>query len=285
VPSAQALRLVALSLALGLATLPTLASAQTQWSGGGPVFQSDVERQQREREAQRKQIRAKSPPVKHPPFMQGGDRPKFTPEVPPIVYLERPEPPGLIIVDTQGRRLLFVLPGNRAYAYPITVGRDGFTWTGTERISRIQAWPSWTPPAEMRQRQPNLPITVSGGILNPMGARALYLGSSIYRIHGTNNDSRIGRASSSGCFRMTNPHIEHLNTLVKVGTQVRVVASYSGVSETAPIASLFSGFTSGGTPATPATKPATAKKAAPKKAAAKKDATPARKVAEQNPAE
>ena len=118
-----------------------------------------------------------------------------------MVYLENNEPPGTVIVDTGGRKLYYVLPGKQAYAYPISVGRDGFTWTGTERISRIASWPSWTPPPDMRQRQPGLPITVSGGLINPLGAKALYLGNTIYRIHGTNNERSIGRASSSGCFR------------------------------------------------------------------------------------
>ncbi|MFV0297284.1 MAG: L,D-transpeptidase, partial [Hyphomicrobiaceae bacterium] len=169
-------------------------------------------------------------------------RPNISPEKPPVVYLSRKEQPGSIIIDTHGRKLYYVLSGQRAYAYPISVGRQGFTWTGTERISRIAAWPSWTPPPEMRQRQPGLPITVSGGIENPLGAKALYLGNSVYRIHGTNSPRSIGRASSSGCFRMMNKHVMHLATLAHVGTRVRVVSNYSGVSATAPLSSLFSGF-------------------------------------------
>jgi lipoprotein-anchoring transpeptidase ErfK/SrfK len=94
----------------------------------------------------------------------------------------------------------------------------------------------------MRQRQPGLPITVSGGVRNPLGAKALYLGSSIYRIHGTNNERSIGRASSSGCFRMMNEHVVHLATIARIGTQVRVVNSYPAASESAPLFSLFSGF-------------------------------------------
>ena len=94
----------------------------------------------------------------------------------------------------------------------------------------------------MRQRQPGLPITVSGGVINPLGAKALYLGNTIYRIHGTNNERSIGRASSSGCFRMMNEHVTHLATLARVGTTVRVVSNYPGVSTTMPLSSLFSGF-------------------------------------------
>ena len=158
------------------------------------------------------------------------------------MQLERNEPAGSIIVDTRGRKLYYVLSGRQAYAYPISVGRDGFTWTGTQQISQIVSWPTWTPPSTMRQRQKGLPITVTGGLLNPLGAKAMYLGSSIYRIHGTNNDRAIGRASSSGCFRMMNEHVTHLATLARVGTTVRVVSSYSGASANAPVSSLLSGL-------------------------------------------
>jgi lipoprotein-anchoring transpeptidase ErfK/SrfK len=217
------------------------AQAQSQWQGGAPVFQSDVEQRERQLEAQRAE-RRKTYNVSYPKFMDGGEKPVIAPEKPPVVYLDKNERPGTVIVDTGGRMLYYVLPGNQAYAYPITVGREGFNWTGTERISRIASWPSWTPPPEMRQRQPGLPVTVTGGLLNPLGAKALYLGNTIYRIHGTNNPRSIGRASSSGCFRMMNEHVTHLATMARVGTPVRVVASYAGVSTSAPLSSLFSGF-------------------------------------------
>lgn len=222
------------------------ACAQDQWTGGAPVFQSEVDKRQRELETQRAEIRKSYPVTAYPKFMDGGGKPDIAPEKPPMVYLDKNEPAGTIIVDTGGRKLYYVLPGKEAYAYPISVGRDGFTWTGTEKISRITSWPSWTPPPEMRQRQPGLPITVSGGVINPLGAKALYLGSTIYRIHGTSNERSIGRASSSGCFRMLNQHVTHLATLARVGTTVRVVANYSaGVSTSAPLSSLFSGFSFG----------------------------------------
>lgn len=217
------------------------ALAQGQWNGSTPVFQSDIERLERELDERRAE-RRKTSSVSYPKFMDGGEKPVIAPEKPPVVYLEKNEPPGTIIVDTGGRQLYYVLPGNQAYAYPISVGREGFKWTGTERISRIASWPSWTPPPEMRQRQPGLPVTVSGGLINPLGAKALYLGNTIYRIHGTNNPRSIGRDSSSGCFRMMNEHVTHLTTLAKTGTVVRVVANYSGVSTSAPLSSLFSGF-------------------------------------------
>ncbi len=213
------------------------------WSGATPVFQSDVEERNRQQAAERAARQSSSPPNGvYPAYMKGGETPVIAPAVPPTVYLERDEPAGTIIVDTQGRKLYYVLAGKQAYAYPISVGRDGFTWKGTEKISRIASWPSWTPPTEMRQRQKGLPVTVTGGLLNPLGAKALYLGNTIYRIHGTNNDRTIGRASSSGCFRMMNEHVTHLATLAHVGTTVRVVPNYSGVMATAPVSSLFSGF-------------------------------------------
>jgi lipoprotein-anchoring transpeptidase ErfK/SrfK len=220
------------------------AHAQDGWRGGAPVFQSEVDKRQREQEAQRAEIRKSYPTTSYPKFMDGGGKPAIAPEKPPVVYLDKVEPAGTIIVDTGGRKLYYVLAGGKqAYAYPISVGRDGFTWTGTEKISRVADWPSWTPPPEMRQRQPGLPITVSGGVINPLGAKALYLGNTIYRIHGTSNERSIGRASSSGCFRMLNQHVTHLATMARVGTTVRVVANYSGgVSTSAPLSSLFSGM-------------------------------------------
>ena len=234
----------ALLCILAVAGVTSAASqARTQeWAGTSPVFKSDVEQRQRELEAQRAERRKTFNVVAYPKYMDGGEKPAITPAKPPVVYLEKDEPPGTVIVDTGGRMLYYVLPDRRAYGYPISVGRDGFTWTGTERISRIASWPSWTPPPEMRQRQPGLPITVSGGLINPLGAKALYLGNTIYRIHGTNNERSIGRASSSGCFRMTNEHVTHLATLVRTGTVVRVVSTYSGVSTSAPLSSLFTGF-------------------------------------------
>jgi lipoprotein-anchoring transpeptidase ErfK/SrfK len=229
--------------------------AQGSWGGaGGPVFQSDLDRQAAEQEAKRAAIRQSNVPTTYPALMQGGEKPDVTPEAPPTAYLEQNETPGTIIVDTTGRKLYYVLPGKKAYAYPISVGRDGFTWTGTERISRIAAWPTWTPPPEMRQRQKGLPVTVTGGLINPLGARALYLGNTIYRIHGTNNERTIGRASSSGCFRLMNQHVVHLSTIARVGTTVRVVHNYPGVSTSAPVSSLFSVF--GSSDDTPAAVPA-----------------------------
>jgi lipoprotein-anchoring transpeptidase ErfK/SrfK len=252
------------------------ALAQGEWSGSTPVFESDARRAAEQAEAERAARRASYGPVVYPKHMDGGERPDIKPAEPPIVYFDQDEEVGSILIDTQGRKLYYVLPGKRAYQYPISVGRDGFTWSGTERISRIAAWPSWTPPPEMHKRQPGLPVTVTGGLKNPQGARALYLGNTIYRIHGTNNDRTVGRANSSGCFRLTNEHVVHLASIVKVGTKVRVLQAYAGgVSETAPL-SLFSFW--GDEPAKPAARrkaarpvvkkatPAAAKTAAPQNA-------------------
>ena len=229
------------ALAAGLALAPVPSRAQNGWSGVAPIYESDIKRRSELGEAERAERRKSAGPTVYPKHMEGGDRPDIKPAEPPIVYFDRPEEPGAIIVDTQNRKLYYVLPGKKAFEYPISVGRDGFTWSGTERISRVTAWPSWTPPPEMHKRVPGLPITVTGGLKNPQGARALYLGSTIYRIHGTNNDRTVGRANSSGCFRLTNEHVVHLASIAKVGTKVTVLQAYKGgVSQSAPLSSLFS---------------------------------------------
>jgi lipoprotein-anchoring transpeptidase ErfK/SrfK len=134
-------------------------------------------------------------------------------------------PTSSIVIDASGRRLYYILENKQAYMYPISVGREGFDWTGTETISRKQAWPDWHPPQEMRQRDPRLPEKMTGGTRNPLGAMALYLGTTLYRIHGTNDIKSIGQAQSSGCFRMMNASVVHLASVAEVGTLVTVVAS------------------------------------------------------------
>ncbi|WP_417769351.1 L,D-transpeptidase [Stappia sp.] len=135
--------------------------------------------------------------------------------------------PGSIIVDTGDRYLYYVLPGGRALRYGIGVGREGFSWAGTEKVTRKAEWPGWTPPKEMiireRKNGRNLPSYMPGGPKNPMGARALYLGHTEYRIHGTNEDWSIGRAVSSGCIRMLNEDVEDLYNRVSIGAQVTVL--------------------------------------------------------------
>jgi lipoprotein-anchoring transpeptidase ErfK/SrfK len=130
--------------------------------------------------------------------------------------------PGTILIDTAERRLYLVLPDGQALRYGIGVGRDGFRWSGVHRISAKKEWPSWTPPSQMLARRPDLPRHMSGGIENPLGARAMYLGSTLYRIHGSNEPETIGQAVSSGCFRMTNEDVVDLYNRVSVGTTVVV---------------------------------------------------------------
>ena len=137
------------------------------------------------------------------------------------------EKPGTIVIDTNDRFLYYVLEDKRAIRYGIGVGREGFEWSGTERITRKAEWPSWHPPAEMRVRERKqgriLPVYMPGGPENPLGARALYLGSTLYRIHGTNAEWTIGHAVSSGCIRMRNDDVIDLYNRTKVGTTVKVL--------------------------------------------------------------
>jgi lipoprotein-anchoring transpeptidase ErfK/SrfK len=132
------------------------------------------------------------------------------------------EPPGTIVVDTPNTYLYYVLGGGKAIRYGVRVGRDGFTWTGVQKISRKTEWPDWFPPTEMIERQPYLPRFMAGGPGNPLGARAMYLGSTVYRIHGTNQPSTIGKFVSSGCIGMLNEDVSDLFERVKVGTRVVV---------------------------------------------------------------
>ena len=153
----------------------------------------------------------------------GGPKPNISGAAPSTIRFRSGYGKGTIIIDTSRRRLFYVLSGSKAYSYPIAVGRAGFQWFGNKRITNVKNWPSWRPPAEMRKRQPKLPVVMSGGIYNPLGAKALYLGSTLYRIHGTANAKSIGTASSSGCFRMHNKHVVHLAKRAGVGTRVVVL--------------------------------------------------------------
>jgi lipoprotein-anchoring transpeptidase ErfK/SrfK len=164
--------------------------------------------------------------------MSIGDQPGLVPnaadeQLPPqyqrqVVLYRSSEPAGTIIVHTAERFLYVVQPNGRALRYAIGVGREGFQWQGLLHITRKQEWPDWTPPPEMIERQPYLPRFMAGGPGNPMGARALYLGATIYRIHGTNQPQTIGSAVSSGCFRLINPDVIDLYERIPVGTKVIV---------------------------------------------------------------
>src|SRR5215470_1899667 len=140
-----------------------------------------------------------------------------------LVSFPGPYRPGTVIISTSGRRLYLVTAPGQALSYGIGVGRIGFTWTGTHTVSMKREWPDWTPPSQMLRRRPDLPRHMVGGLENPLGARAIYLGSSLYRIHGSNEPETIGQAVSSGCFRMTNDDVVDLYDRVRVGATVVVL--------------------------------------------------------------
>jgi lipoprotein-anchoring transpeptidase ErfK/SrfK len=162
----------------------------------------------------------------YPALMSGGPRPQVAPKAPNVTGFPNREAPGTVIIVNRSCRLYYTLSPTQAYEYPISIGRQGFTWTGTEKISRMVDWPDWIPPPQMLQREPGLPRRMTGGLNNPLGVRALYLGASLYRIHGTNDARTIGHAASSGCFRMMNEHVMHLSGLVRIGTKVKVVENW-----------------------------------------------------------
>ncbi len=170
------------------------------------------------------------------------DQPEQGPvkELPPqfrrqMVDYQTTEPAGIIIIDTPNTYLYLTLGNGKAIRYGIGVGREGFTWSGSERISRVKEWPDWFPPKEMIERQPYLPRFMAGGETNPLGARALYLGNTLYRIHGTNQPSTIGTFVSSGCIRLTNEDIEDLYSRVGVGTRVVVLPGANSAASQMPL--------------------------------------------------
>ena len=192
---------------------PALAQFSSPW-GDVPFW---------ERPSARSNAAPRESAPRGPSVASGGARPEIMPQAPEVVDFPYSYPANSIVIDTSQRKLYYVLADQKAYDYPISVGRDGFTWSGIETISRIQPWPDWYPPLEMRYRDPRLPEKMTGGVRNPLGAMALYLGSSLYRIHGTNDEETIGEAASSGCFRMMNSSVLHLAPLVQVSTPVYVL--------------------------------------------------------------
>ncbi|MTI00648.1 L,D-transpeptidase [Roseibium sp. RKSG952] len=143
--------------------------------------------------------------------------------LPRLVTYAGPHDPGTIVIDTRKRFLYLVQGDGTAMRYGVGVGKPGFEWAGTHSVTRKAEWPDWRPPAEMRKRRPDLPVFVPGGPNNPLGARALYLGSTLYRIHGSNEPWSIGRAVSSGCIRMRNEDVVDLYNRVQIGTKVHVI--------------------------------------------------------------
>ncbi len=189
--------LIACALAGSIVAFAATAQAQTyddRFYGGGPSY--------------RTQYGSSSP---------GGPIAKTT------VPYDASYAPGTIVINTSERRLYLVLGGGQALRYGIGVGRIGFTWAGVTKVSAKKEWPGWTPPADMLRRRPDLPRHMKGGIDNPLGARAMYLGSSLYRIHGSNEPETIGQAVSSGCFRMTNEDVVDLYGRVNIGAKVVVL--------------------------------------------------------------
>jgi lipoprotein-anchoring transpeptidase ErfK/SrfK len=166
------------------------------------------------------QPRMAAPNASEPADVEAEPEPQFRRQE---VDYTGPEAPGTIVVDTPDRFLFLVEPEGKALRYGIGVGRPGFEWSGVKRISRKSEWPDWTPPAQMLLRRPDLPRRMAGGPGNPLGARALYLGSSLYRIHGTNEPSTIGHNVSSGCIRMMNEDVIDLYDRVPVGAKVIVL--------------------------------------------------------------
>jgi lipoprotein-anchoring transpeptidase ErfK/SrfK len=164
---------------------------------------------------------AAEPPAMAMPREDGAEQPSRYKRQ--IVEYRTGEAAGTIIIDTPHTYLYYVLGNGRAVRYGIGVGREGFTWSGTQTITRKAEWPDWTPPPEMLQRQPYLPRFMAGGPQNPLGARAMYLGGTEYRIHGTNDPSTIGGRVSSGCIRLTNDDVTDLYGHVNIGTKVIVL--------------------------------------------------------------
>jgi lipoprotein-anchoring transpeptidase ErfK/SrfK len=189
--------------------------------GGGPAVTGAVQTQQPPIGADGKpMVLSALPPDEQPEV--------GTAQLPPHlrrqeVAFATKEPAGTLVVDTPNTYLYYVLGGGRAIRYGVRVGRDGFTWTGVQKVTRKAEWPDWHPPTEMIERQPYLPRFMAGGPGNPLGARAMYLGSTVYRIHGTNQPSTIGKFVSSGCIGMLNEDVSDLFERVKVGTRVVVM--------------------------------------------------------------
>ena len=171
-----------------------------------------------------------TPPAQSEPYLQSAPSEDQGPAIETPSRLKRQivnyatrEAPGTIVIDTPNTYLYYVLGGGQAVRYGIGVGREGFTWSGTQSVTKKAEWPDWTPPAEMITRQPYLPRHMAGGPGNPLGARAMYLGGTVYRIHGTNAPETIGTRVSSGCIRLTNQDVADLYSRVNVGTKVVVL--------------------------------------------------------------
>ena len=201
---------VAVSGVLALGTAAQAQSDQERFYGGGP----------RSGTTYRPYSSPSSSPYQSP---YSNPYPSASPIAKTTVSFDATYAPGTVIINTTERRLYYVLGGGQALRYGIGVGRPGFTWSGVRTVSFKREWPDWTPPAQMLRRRPDLPRHMAGGEENPLGARAMYLGSSLYRIHGSNEPETIGQAVSSGCFRMTNEDVVDLYGRVSIGSKVIVL--------------------------------------------------------------
>ncbi len=161
--------------------------------------------------------------LRAPQVLASDEQPIADPAPREVVNYSGPQKPGTLVIDTSERRLYYVLPDQQAIKYAVGVARPGFEWAGVEHIASKREWPDWTPPSEMIERQPDLPRHMAGGIDNPLGARAMYLSGTLYRIHGSNEPDTIGQAVSSGCIRMTNDDVVDLYDRAKVGATVIVL--------------------------------------------------------------
>ncbi|MDB5647918.1 L,D-transpeptidase [Methylobacterium sp.] len=211
--------------------LPGHSGAYGYGGPGSPRYLNSGDRVPLEPEPQLSDVRARAPmrmaalpqaPAQEPAVeaIARAPDPRYGRQV---VAYDGPQRPGTIVVDTPAKFLYLVQPGGQAIRYGIGVGRPGFAWSGLKTISQKREWPDWTPPAEMVRRRPDLPRHMAGGPGNPLGARALYLGSSLYRIHGTNEPHTIGQNVSSGCIRMMNEDVIDLYERTPVGTRVEVL--------------------------------------------------------------
>jgi lipoprotein-anchoring transpeptidase ErfK/SrfK len=207
--------LLFLSIITGPAVAQPLALVET--GNGISAMFDNLERRQQDMLRLRPDVGTPQQPAVQVPINTDARLP------PQVVVYTGHERPGTVIVDTPNTYLYVVLGAGRALRYGIGVGRDGFTWSGTQAVSRKAEWPEWSPPPEMIARQPYLPRWMAGGPGNPLGARALYLGNTAYRIHGTNDPSTIGKRVSSGCIRMTNEDIIDLYGRVGIGSKVVVL--------------------------------------------------------------
>ena len=161
--------------------------------------------------------------LRAPQILVSDEQPIADPAPREVVDFSGPQKPGTVIINTSERRLYYVLPDQQAIKYGVGVGRPGFEWTGVEHIASKREWPDWTPPSQMLKRRPDLPRHMAGGIDNPLGARAMYLSGTLYRIHGSNEPDTIGQAVSSGCIRMTNDDVVDLYNRAKIGATVIVM--------------------------------------------------------------